>query len=222
MKIKKEKSTPERLLLGLVVGLAASLCVLEYGEPLAANYKFIGEVGEILDLTEEDIRVTLPEPEETLPEPEKVNKQSTELNIVPDAEIKEETETEIEDLVIIDTGLYIPDFVPEPKIIQTMPFILIEEKPEFEGLEAFLGRNIKYPPRRRDAGDQAQVGVRFTVTHTGEIDKSNIEILGNHHPDFTREVLRVMKLMPDWKPGKQRGKPVNVIHTLPIRFKLKS
>ena len=44
MNYKKEKTTPERLFLGLVIGLASSLCVLEYGEPIAAKFIFTGEI----------------------------------------------------------------------------------------------------------------------------------------------------------------------------------
>ena len=223
MNYRKEKKTPERLFLGLVIGLAASLCVLEYGEPLGSKFVFTGEISERLDLTEEDVRITLPEPEqEKIDLPKKVNRQTTELNIVSDADDLPETEESLEEFVFSDSGLYIPDFVLEPEFIQDIPFIMVEEKPNFDGLEIFLARNVKYPPRRRDAGDQGYVGVQFTVTHTGAIDKENIKILNSPHPDFSREVLRVMKKMPDWEPGKQRGKAVNVTHTLPIRFRLKT
>jgi len=225
MKYKREKGTPEKLFLGLVIGLAGSLCMLEYGKPLAAVYIPNGDIGEIIDFADEPVRITLPEPE--LPEyvePEKVNDHSTELNIVPDeVATPENNNTDpFEEFQVNDSGLYIPDFVSEQEIILDMPFVLVEQKPIFEGLERFLGENVKYPPRRRDVGDQGYVAVQFTVTHTGAIDKESIKILRSPHQDFTKEVMRVMKKMPDWEPGKQRGKPVNVTHTLPIRFKLKS
>ena len=60
------------------------------------------------------------------------------------------------------------------------------------------------------------------MTRTGEIDKKSIKILRSPHPDFTREVTRVMNKIPDWNPSKQRGKPVNVTHALPTRFRLKT
>ena len=223
MNYKKEKTTPERLFLGLVIGLASSLCVLEYGEPIAAKFIFTGEMSQRLDLTEEDVRITLPELElEKIIRPEKINRQTALLNIVPDAVIVKEAKEPTEAYVFNDSGLYVPDFIREPDIVDDIPFVMAEEKPTLEGLELFLAQNIKYPSRRRDQGDQGYVAVQFTVTRTGEIDKKSIKILRSPHPYFTREVLRIMNKMPDWNPGKQRGKPVNVKHTLPIRFRLKT
>jgi protein TonB len=220
---RKEKKTPERLFIGLVIGLASSLCVLEYGEPLVSQFVFTGEISEHLDLFEEDVRVTLPEPEqEKIIQSDKINRQTVELNVVPDVIETKETSDPIDDFVFCDSGLYMPEFIPEPEIMDDIPFVLVEEKPTLDGLELFLARNVKYPPLRRDAGDQGYVAVQFTVTHSGAIDKDNIKILKSPHQDFTREVLRVMKKMPDWKPGMQRGKAVNVTYTLPIRFRLKS
>ena len=143
MNYKKEKTTPERLFLGLVIGLASSLCVLEYGEPIAAKFIFTGEMSQRLDLTEEDVRITLPELElEKIIRPEKINRQTALLNIVPDAVIVKEAKEPTEAYVFNDSGLYVPDFIREPDIVDDIPFVMVEEKPTLEGLELFLSQNI--------------------------------------------------------------------------------
>ena len=72
-------------------------------------------------------------------------------------------------------------------------FVLVEEKPTLNGLELFLARNVKYPPRARGAGDQGCIAVQFTVTHSEAIDKDNNKIIRTLHQDFTREVHTVKK-----------------------------
>jgi periplasmic protein TonB len=97
-------------------------------------------------------------------------------------------------------------------------------KPEFpDGLNAlmkYLARNIKYPAIAREAGIQGRVTARFVVGKDGMI--KDITILRGIGGGCDEEALRVIKSMPNWTPGQNNGKPVNVVFTLPINFTLEN
>ncbi len=101
-------------------------------------------------------------------------------------------------------------------------FMIVEEMPEFPGgageLHKFIAQNIQYPPAARENGIQGKVYVRFVVTSDGSIDQ--ISIVRKVDDLLEAEAIRVIKAMPKWKPGKQRGQPVNVWYTAPIIFVL--
>jgi protein TonB len=88
----------------------------------------------------------------------------------------------------------------------------------FEARQAFLHDNLNYPPIAKDAGMEGTVWVRFVVNERGEI--VNTEIVKSRGASLDEEALRVVKLMPKWKPGKQNGRPVSVIYHLPIKYSL--
>ena len=97
-----------------------------------------------------------------------------------------------------------------------------EEMPEFpDGMQEcmkWLGKNIKYPTIAQENGVQGRVIVQFVVTKEGNIEEP--VVANGVDPYLDAEALRVIKAMPKWKPGKQRGKEVNVKYTLPIHFRL--
>ena len=101
-------------------------------------------------------------------------------------------------------------------------FQVVEEMPEFPGgmLECmkFMGKNIKYPPQAKENGIQGRVIVTFVIMKDGSI--TNAEVVRGVDPLLDKEALRVVNLMPKWKPGKQRGKAVNVKYTIPVMFRL--
>ncbi len=99
---------------------------------------------------------------------------------------------------------------------------VVESMPEFPGgtqaLLQYLRKNVKYPESMVELGIQGRVVVQFVVDKDGSIVDS--EVINHIHPDLDLEALRVVRSMPRWKPGEQRGKPVRVKFTLPIPFKL--
>lgn len=102
-------------------------------------------------------------------------------------------------------------------------YIATELMPEFPGgyskLLAFLHENIKYPDIAKEVGISGKVILTFVVDKKGKI--SDIKILKDPGGGCGEEAVRVVKSMPDWKPGKQNGESVNVQFTLPITFNLK-
>ena len=99
----------------------------------------------------------------------------------------------------------------------------VEQMPEFPGgmpaMIEFLQTNLKYP---KDAIKQ-QVGGRVMVMFVVETDGtlSNVRVARNVFPSLDSEAVRVVKTMPKWKPGKEKGQPVRVNFTLPVVFSLK-
>lgn len=103
-------------------------------------------------------------------------------------------------------------------------FVVVEEMPSFPGgdaqLLAFLYRELRYPSLALESKIQGLVVVQFIIDENGIITL----------PVVTRgigggcdeEALRVVKSMPAWKPGKQRGRAVKVRYNLPVRFQLKT
>ncbi len=131
------------------------------------------------------------------------------LNIIADEEAET---TEIE---LIDIGCDDEEELDEDAI-----FMVVEKMPEFPGgtnsLKAYLKQNIVYPPEALAQNIAGRVYVSFVVDATGKI--TDIQVIRSIHPLLDAEAIRVVQSMPDWVPGTQRGKPVNVKYMLPINF----
>lgn len=103
------------------------------------------------------------------------------------------------------------------------PQYVAAEMPEFPGgikkLMQFLSSNLKYPEHEKEKGTQGKPVVSFVINEVGEAE--DIKILKSIGKAFDQEIIRVLKLMPKWKPGRNNaGQPVSVKHALPIEFKL--
>ena len=112
--------------------------------------------------------------------------------------------------------------VEKEEVTEQTVFQVVEEMPEFPGgmqeMMKWLGANIKYPTICQENGVQGRVAVQFVVTREGDI--TDAAVAKGVDPYLDAEALRVIKSMPKWKPGKQRGKEVNVKYTLPVQFRL--
>ena len=101
-------------------------------------------------------------------------------------------------------------------------YMVVEQQPEFEGgyeaMLAFIKKNMIYPANARRMQIDGTVHVSFIVSKTGEI--SEVKVLRGIMTECDNEAVRVVKMMPPWKPGKQNGKPVFVRFIMPIKFRL--
>ena len=101
-------------------------------------------------------------------------------------------------------------------------FITVEQMPEFpggqEGLVNYLVENLNYPEKAKAKKITGKVYVSFVVEKDGSI--SNVKVLRDIGYGCGEEAMRVVKAMPRWKPGMQRGKNVRVQYTLPLNFQL--
>lgn len=94
--------------------------------------------------------------------------------------------------------------------------------PSFPGgtaaMMSYISSNIKYPQSAREALIMGRVIVSFLVEKDGSI--SDARVVRNVDADLDREALRVVKSMPKWKPGKNKGSVVRVKFTVPVVFRL--
>ncbi|MFB6320820.1 energy transducer TonB [Saccharicrinis sp. FJH54] len=104
-------------------------------------------------------------------------------------------------------------------ISKTEYYVFVDSMPHYPGgdgeLIKFFMNNFQYP-QEIDACCMIIIG--FIIDAEGKM--KDLKIIRSLQDDFDKEVLRVMRLMPDWKPGKCSGKPVPVKMTFPLNFKL--
>lgn len=101
-------------------------------------------------------------------------------------------------------------------------FQVVEEQPMYPGgmqeLMKYLQKEMKYPKEAQDKGIQGRVIVQFVVNKDGSICDEHV--VKSVDPQLDAEAIRVIRSMPNWIPGKQRGEPVRVRFTLPLTFRL--
>ncbi|WP_337558757.1 M56 family metallopeptidase [Prevotella sp.] len=106
----------------------------------------------------------------------------------------------------------------------TKAYEVVEVMPKFKGGESammeFLMMNMKYPQTAVKAKQQGRAIVGFVVRKDGTVSDVHITKSAGHAV-LDEEAMRVVKSMPAWEPGKQKGKPVNVKYNVPITFRLK-
>lgn len=112
--------------------------------------------------------------------------------------------------------------VPTDSVAKDEVFMVAEQMPEFPGgmkeLLKFLQDNLKYPESAMKNNVQGRVIVQFVVEKDGTPTEFNVVRAVN--PDLDAEALRVLKTMPKWKPGMQKGEAVRVKYTVPVTFRL--
>ncbi|MCQ2281552.1 MAG: energy transducer TonB [Bacteroidales bacterium] len=110
----------------------------------------------------------------------------------------------------------------EEEVEEEEILLVVEEDAEFPGgleaLSKYLAENIKYPQLAKENNITGRVFVSFVVEKNGSV--GNIKILRDIGGGCGAEAVRVVKAMPKWKPGKQRGKPVRSQFNLPVNFDL--
>ena len=110
----------------------------------------------------------------------------------------------------------------EPEVADKLPFQIVEDMPHFPGGEAalmrYLSAHIHYPALAKESNIQGTVFIKFVVESDGSI--ARVEVIRGIGGGCDREAIRVVKSMPKWIPGKQRGKPVAVFFNLPVKFTL--
>lgn len=105
-----------------------------------------------------------------------------------------------------------------------LPKLQAEEMPEYPGgmsaMMNFIMDNIKYPEDAKKAGKEGRVVCSFIIDKEGKVTEPHV-VQSSGTQSLDDEAVRLVSLMPDWKPGKDNGEPVNVLYTIPVLFKLK-
>lgn len=228
MKPKKtEKADLEKrrglyLEIGLVVALAAALVAFNVksydNEQIEVTQRTAeDETEEMVIQTQQD---ELPPPPP--PEPEVV---TTELNVIDnDAETENEMSMDVfekvekqENIEIVQVQVEQEEEEKEDEIFQ-----VVEQDPEYPGgieaLYKYIQSNIKYPQLAKENNITGRVFVTFVVEKDGSV--SNVKAARDIGGGCGAEAVRVVKSMPKWTPGKQRGKAVRAAYTLPVNFNL--
>lgn len=229
MEIKKsEKASLEnkRFLfteVGFVVALLIVLGAFEYTSKekktavLEADETIV-EVEDMVPITQE----TPPPP----PETPKIPVLSEQIDIVDDDIKVDEVIINTEDEA--DLGVEIMDYVEgaeEEEIEEeAIPFMLVEQKPSFQGGDAnafskWVNSRLNYPDVAKENGVQGRVMLQFTVGADGVV--RDVKVLRGVDPSLDKEAVRVVSMSPKWTPGKQRDRNVKVTYTFPVIFQLR-
>jgi len=205
--------------MGLIVSLSIMFVAFEY------NYTDVNaetfEPMEEIVVEEEMVPITRAEmPPPPPPPPPQFN---MEVLTIVDDDIDLDEEMELEDLELDEElEVDIIDYQEEEEQDDDFVFQRVEKMPQFPGgyseLAKYLAQHLHFPEVAQENGIQGRVFVKFVVDREGQI--GNIEILKGVDRFLDKEAVRVVKNMPLWSPGEQRGRPVNVSCNLPITFAL--
>ncbi|MDD4848248.1 MAG: energy transducer TonB [Bacteroidales bacterium] len=174
---------------------------------------------EMVEITQQDQKLPPPPP----PPPQQ---SIVMLNIVEDdADVDVDIDFSSESDEGMEMEVYTPPVqqnVEEEEVVEEEIFIVVEAQPEYPGGDAarmkFLQENLKYPQMAKESGIQGTVYATFVVEKDGRI--TDVKILRGIGGGCDEEAIRVIKMMPKWKAGQQRGKGVRVQFNLPIKFTL--
>ena len=201
---------------GLVVAISAVLFALNYSVNKKAPAAF-SKLGTVI--TNEEI-IPITRMQATTPPPPEVTKVADVINIVED-------DVEIDDIEIDDVEADQPEVtivkMREEEEVDDEIYIIVEEIPEFPGGEDallnYLTKHTKYPKTAKKNNVSGTVYIQFVINEKGEI--GDIDILRSIDPALDKEAIRVVRNMPNWIPGKIRGKPVKSLQPLWFDFALR-
>ncbi len=207
------------VLIGFIFVLSVCYVALEWTEKTVTVY----DVADMDLAFEEEIDIQQTT-QETPPPPPPPQVQEVEvLTVVDDEKEVETVEINSEDDKDVVIDIAPPVELKEEEEEEDIVFMKVEKDPSFPGgtaaLFKYLGENIKYPVIAQENGIQGQVVCQFTVNKDGSI-VDIVVVRSSGEPSLDKEAVRVINSMPKWTPGQQRGKPVRVKYTLPVRFRL--
>ena len=210
--VNLEKKKGMYFQIGLVVTLIAVIIAFEWKSYDKIDYN-LGQL-DMGDLEEEIIPIT--KEEEKPPPPPPPPPPIDEEDIVEDEE-EIENEFEMEDTESDEDEEIIIEEEEEEEF-----FMVVENMPEFPGgdlgLMKYIQKNVRYPAIAKEYNITGKVYVSFIVDKTGSV--TNVKIVRGVDKNLDAEALRVVKSLPKYTPGRQMGRPVRVMFTIPINFTL--
>ncbi|MCQ2131882.1 MAG: energy transducer TonB [Bacteroidaceae bacterium] len=236
MEIKKSKKADlegqksTSLLLGYICALGAMFAAFEwttreYAETEPVKYVAYASPEEEVPPITQPIFTAAPPPPAEAPQVAEI------IDIVDNnEEIEEETIQTTEDVneavsgpsAPVATGPVAPIGPVEVDGGEDEIFQVVEQMPQFPGGDAalmqYLSKNIKYPASAQENNIQGRAIIEFVVNKDGSI--VDPKVVKSLDKACDQEAMRVIKAMPKWKPGMQRGKPVRVKYTVPVAFRL--
>lgn len=236
MEIKKSRKAnlddrrTTAFLLGLVVVLAALFVALEY----TSRPSDYGETQELLDELAQDLELRPAMEQQDMvaaapatPQPVVAQRMKAVDNVTEQLE----RQNQITDLRLVGEGeaqeAAKPDTPPLSPVAvdeadNPLHFRVVEQLPEFPGgmveLMKWLTKNLKYPPAAQKQKIQGKVLVSFIINKDGTI--ADAKVVRSVDPLLDGEAMRVVRMMPNWKPGINNNQPCRTLFAIPVVFKL--
>ncbi|MDI6400783.1 energy transducer TonB [Balneolaceae bacterium ANBcel3] len=211
-KVNLHKYYMIHLQLGFIATLFILIVLFRINLQPGSEFEIVEVEQEVIEMEEiiQTEQETTPPPPPRPPSPEPV----------PDDEIIEDSFFDLDTEIDLDAPIDLPPPPPpeddeeeeEPEI-----FTIVEQMPEIIGGEAAIYENLEYPRLARNAGIQGQVVVTFVINEEGRVlDPQVVRGIGGGCDEAAIEAVKQLR----FEPGRQRGRPVKVRFTLPIRFRL--
>lgn len=209
------------------IGLIIALAIIYMGFEWKSYEKTDIEEFQRVEVAVEEEMVEITQQNQNTPPPPPPPAQVdiTQLNIVDDdveVSVDIDFSSEVTESTVIEEWTPPVQTIEEEEVVEEEIFIIVETQPEYPGGDAarmkFLQENLKYPQMAKESGIQGTVYATFVVEKDGRI--TDVKILRGIGGGCDEEAIRVIKMMPKWKPGQQRGKGVRVQFNLPIKFTL--
>lgn len=206
-------------MIGMVISLALALVAFEWETKQTANLLVYNND----NLVEMDELPPITRPEEPEPPKPELPKPLDVFELVSNEEELTDEPLFASSEATIDTEVHLNNVkVDEEESDEPVPFFKVENKPEFPGgdkaLLIYLAKNIRYPAICQENGIQGNVYLSFVINERGQV--TNVQVIQSPDRSLADEAVRVVRTMPDWKPGKQGNKGVKVTYQLPVKFRL--
>lgn len=186
----------------------------------------------VMETVDDELEIEAPQTEQVKPPPPPPP--PPEIQVVEDDKILED-EPEIKTVEIEkDEIIEVPDVIVKEVVVEQEIFTIVEDMPKFKGCEhlkgndatnctnqeiqKFIAKNIVYPPMALENDIEGKVFIRFVVDAKGDV--TDVSIAKGADSLLDNAALKLVKTMPKFTPGKQRGKAVPVQYIIPINFKI--
>lgn len=208
--------------IGLILTLLAIWGVFEFNTKAANsvnNNQFTLKIDD--DIIEIPVTTQQPPQPPAPPAPKVIDQ----LLVTPDTDPVDDPPINAE--IDANAAVHIQEIVPVacPEEVPEEPptiFVTAEKMPEFKGgdraLLRYIAEHVQYPEMAKDNDIQGTVFVKFVINELGKV--TDVELLKGIDPLLDKEALKVIKSLPDWKPGSQSGRNVKVRMQVPIKFQL--
>lgn len=220
-KVRLENYRGTFMLTGLIVALIAVTLVFGMSK---ANVKIQDMQGDMQSNIEEE-QVAVTRQDLTPPPPPPPEQVVSEVIEIVDDDVKIEDNFDFDSEADDETSIDFSDIdfsEDDGGDVDEEPVVWAEQMPAFPGGEAalkvFIAENVEYPELAAENDIQGTVYIRFVVKKTGAVGE--VQVTRGVDPLLDDEAVRVVKLLPNFKPGMQGGRAVNVWFSVPIVFQL--
>ena len=221
-----EKYRPLGFLLGVLVAVSVLLAALEY----TTQEKVDDSLADIMDemVQELEMAPAVDMPDMITPTGQTAKAKAGAIKAVEqtsdDAATQDATHVDIPDVESLPNNSEADKAIPQTPSVAADSVVLttVEKLPEFPGgiveFMKWLTANLRYPEYARKNKIEGKVVVSFIVNKDGTIASPRIQQSAD--PLLDKEALRVIRLMPKWKPGTMDAKPCRTMFAIPVIFKI--